>query len=937
MWLSLWMVARAWEPVTPEPTLVLGMSAQSPPMYGIGDVNGDGYGDTALVFLDRLHVRYGARAALDRVAEVLLDVGWADARLPANGRGDANGDGHDDLVAVTAFGGGQLRVWYGGAAGVGGPAVVIAAPGGVAVTWAGDLNGDGYDDLWVERVVGGVNEISLLPGQAAGLSTPIASWGSGAHAVVGGDDLDGDGTADVAWLGPSVASPGETVIWWAAGGTWPLAFTEVGTAPGAPPIEQDATLHGVGDLDGDGADDLLVSAQSGSGHLYLGSLAGPVPSAAALSSGTGRGAVVGGLDVNLDGFADWVQGAESGNVWTVYLGGPGGMVTAEAYTPPAWAEVPVPDEVYSYEYGPAVPFHVGDVDGDGAYELGVVTRQAVEWVEPTYCECDMCWSSVVVTSGYDVLYFLPVGGDGDGDGHGGDTDCNDFDASVHPGAVDVPHDRIDQDCDGLELCWQDADRDGGAAPVPILAPVAAAACGYVGIPTDDCDDSSAAVRAGRVETVSNGVDEDCDGVERCYLDADGDGWFGLGSVVDGPLNCAGPGLVPIEPRERRPAGWGAPSEVATPGDLDGDGFADVVAVFPTVGRVVWMRGGPRGLSVGARWQAPAGTQLGGLTVGDVNGDGFPELLFGVLGGPGRAGAVQVVVGRRGGPLGPVRRLWDGPVGQVFGAELGLLDADGDGRLELAVWSGAGWLVDLDVPSAPQLEWTSTPGVTVHGVARDADLDGDDELVYEAGVSWGWFLGGSTPFRQRAEVYNDTLPWSAQYEFGPAALSGNFNGDGRGELLAGVRMYDTTQSGTCGWWYEVDLAVGYVSTTSPGPYGYQDPVHTGGPVTFLGPAQPWIGPLDGVALRVDAWVTVITGERRTWAPLIGRRLPDGMVPAGDVDGDGVADVVSWRAGVDGMDVWSLSQVIPDCDDADPGTNPSVIGPEPVGVDLNCDGI
>ena len=45
------------------------------------------------------------------------------------------------------------------------------------------------------------------------------------------------------------------------------------------------------------------------------------------------------------------------------------------------------------------------------------------------------------------------------------TDCNDTDALVHPGATDIPGDAIDQDCDGMDaqpfiIWYQDADGDG---------------------------------------------------------------------------------------------------------------------------------------------------------------------------------------------------------------------------------------------------------------------------------------------------------------------------------------------------------------------------------------------------------------------------------------------------------------------------------------------
>jgi hypothetical protein len=56
--------------------------------------------------------------------------------------------------------------------------------------------------------------------------------------------------------------------------------------------------------------------------------------------------------------------------------------------------------------------------------------------------------------------------DGDGDGHydascGGD-DCNDADASIHPGAAEVCDDHADNDCDGLED-GEDQETCGGKA------------------------------------------------------------------------------------------------------------------------------------------------------------------------------------------------------------------------------------------------------------------------------------------------------------------------------------------------------------------------------------------------------------------------------------------------------------------------------------------
>ncbi|HMV69020.1 MAG TPA: MopE-related protein, partial [Myxococcota bacterium] len=108
------------------------------------------------------------------------------------------------------------------------------------------------------------------------------------------------------------------------------------------------------------------------------------------------------------------------------------------------------------------------------------------------------------------------------------TDCDDASAATHPGASEVPGDEIDQDCDGGEICYLDDDLDGFLPPSPALLPSADLDC------TDpnearatalrtDCDDSRGTVRPGAPDPTGSGIDENCDGVELCYLDADDDG------------------------------------------------------------------------------------------------------------------------------------------------------------------------------------------------------------------------------------------------------------------------------------------------------------------------------------------------------------------------------------------------------------------------------
>lgn len=117
--------------------------------------------------------------------------------------------------------------------------------------------------------------------------------------------------------------------------------------------------------------------------------------------------------------------------------------------------------------------------------------------------------------------------DGDGDGFTAD-DCNDDDASIHPGADD-PCDGIDNDCDAqtdedARPVYEDADGDGfGAAGSPL-------ACDGDGATNArDCDDANPSIFPGADE-VCNALDDDCDGTAddalpaiTSWLDADSDG------------------------------------------------------------------------------------------------------------------------------------------------------------------------------------------------------------------------------------------------------------------------------------------------------------------------------------------------------------------------------------------------------------------------------
>ena len=96
------------------------------------------------------------------------------------------------------------------------------------------------------------------------------------------------------------------------------------------------------------------------------------------------------------------------------------------------------------------------------------------------------------------------------------TDCDDTDATIHPAARDIVLDGIDQNCDGGDDCYADADGDGYAASDGTTVVSADFDCtdpGEAGVtvPATDCDDSDPLINPGAAETAGDELDLNCDG------------------------------------------------------------------------------------------------------------------------------------------------------------------------------------------------------------------------------------------------------------------------------------------------------------------------------------------------------------------------------------------------------------------------------------------
>jgi hypothetical protein len=129
--------------------------------------------------------------------------------------------------------------------------------------------------------------------------------------------------------------------------------------------------------------------------------------------------------------------------------------------------------------------------GDDAY-FGETGRDAIEARDGTperiACGAD---SDQAHNDFTDILAECERGVDGDRDAFASGADCDDGVAAIHPGALDIFENGIDEDCDGRDAV--NRDRDGDGFPVPI-----------------DCNDGDAGIRPGAVEVRGNDVDENCD-------------------------------------------------------------------------------------------------------------------------------------------------------------------------------------------------------------------------------------------------------------------------------------------------------------------------------------------------------------------------------------------------------------------------------------------
>jgi len=408
-------------------------------------------------------------------------------------------------------------------------------------------------------------------------------------------------------------------------------------------------------------------------------------------------------------------------------------------------------------------------------------------------------------------------------------DCDDTDAAINPGAAEVC-DYDDNDCDGVvdeddaedaSTWYADADDDGYGD-----ASITTQACdqpsGYVA-GDDDCDDDEATTHPGAEEICNDGVDNDCDGAfGPCVLDLDaadvifegeayadyagtsvaagadldGDGYDDLligaeyrddGSSTDagatylfyGPISA---GTLDLSSADNILVGEGASDQSSTAlamdGDMDGDGFADLLisgkkntAGVGTATGAAYLFYGP--VASTASSLADADVKISGNSAwdytgitlafaGDIDDDGYDDVLVGATTDDtygANAGTIYV-------ELGPITddmsvnsadyTLGGETAYDSTGIPASAGDVDGDGQSDILV---------------------GAPNQDLGGTTSDA---GKAYLVYGEGLASG----------NLGTVYDATFYGATGDRLGTqVGGAGDVDGDGYGDILLSAALAD----------------------------------------------------------------------------------------------------------------------------------------------------
>ena len=762
--------------------------------------------------------------------------------------GDVNGDGYSDMI-VGAYGAGSAYLYFGyqpmyeGQYNINPNVVLTGQPSewfGYSVSGAGDVNQDGYDDV----IIGAVYNDAKYQGHA--------------YLYFGGSSMDSS---------PDLVLTGEN------------SNCQFGNS-----------VSDAGDVNHDGYDDVLVGEResTGAAYIYFGgasmdAVADVVIRGSAYLDWAGS-AVSSAGDVNNDGYDDVIVGmsgfSSNPERACIYLGGAGMDNAADVVMKIA------NDETWNF-FARSVS-KAGDVNGDGFDDVIIGAENIDSHTGRAYLYfggSTMDSTADIILTGQAVNdYFghsVSDAGDMNGDGYG-DVIIGAYGYNQSTGRVFVFYGGPDMD-NTADLVMTGEDR-----------------WNYFGVSVSGAGDVN-----------NDGLDDCLVGASKAY------------SSVGRSYNYNG-GRTSYDYANNRMTGFSIynfGAKVKSAGDVNDDGYDDFIVVeyilFTSTGRVFIYFGGD-GLDQDPDLVLEEGgtsDQYGGSVsaAGDVNGDGYDDVIVGAFAYNGDRGRAYIYLGGAAmDNMADVILTGDGVYKEYAHSVSTAGDVNGDGYDDVIVGAHNYFIPGLSgrsfiyfgggfMDNAPDLilsgEGTQNDfGVSV-STAGDVNGDGYGDVIvgsmtYDGNRGRAYVFYGGSPMNNLIDVIlNGT---GAEYDyFGLSVISaGDVNHDGYDDVAVSEKNHfhfffggpamDNTE--------DLNLAGGYSAVASAGDVnndGYDDVlVGASGSSSFPGWAYIYYG---GQFMDKIADIT-ITGECE------GDNFGACVSAAGDVNGDGITEwIVSATAG------------------------------------------
>lgn len=785
-------------------------SSQNSSLFGFsistaGDVNGDGFSDVIIGspnhtydYLNQgaAYVYHGSSIGLLNFPNTIFEGEQANANFATSvsTAGDVDGNGYSDVVvgAPNYTQGqseeGRVYVFYSSDLGTGLTQNNWIDDGdqdfahfGMSVSTAGDFNGDGYSDIIVGNpdfnVFVGINPINdagmflIYFGSETGISSYMFKFGDEVSGKLGksvftAGDVNGDGYSDViVGKNSTIDAVYRGVVEVYHGYDFDSennASLELNHPPDwSADLSSSIIVDGfgdavstAGDVNGDGFADVVIGAKSfyvdgsfvGGAFLYHGSLSGLESNYAWMVEGSqdiglyGNSVGIAG-DVNGDGYSDIIVGESEFNSKGkayIYYGSLNGMIDND------------PEELYGTQIGSEAGTSVstaGDLNGDGysdiiigvpEYDNGLQSEGAAFVYYGSNDGIDQANKLILEGNQENANFGSAVSTAGDVNGDG-------FDDVI----VGIPGKIIGQDKVGAVYLFQGSSNGLLTTPLNMIY-------------GDQANSNYGS-------EISTAGDVNGDGYADIIIGASAYGFSAKGTAFVYHGSSTGFSIN---------ANWIAEganvsffgNAVSTAGDVNGDGYSDVIIGASSFtngqsseGAVYVFQGSANGLAQNANWfiesnQSNTSWGLDVASAGDINGDGFSDIVFSGYNSNSKEGVVYVHYGSSTGLS--ANSNWSTIGSQNFGyygfSVSSAGDVNGDGYSDLLIGE--------------------------YGYDDIASGVDDDGKVY--------LFKGSTNGLSGSEVWSSV--GGNEFKFGiSVSTAGDVNGDGYSDILIGAPGYNGT--------------------------------------------------------------------------------------------------------------------------------------------------